>query len=57
MPKSLESFVQEIGRAGRRQTRAYCHLFLDESDYFMERNYILADEVEQESLNTIVNYL
>lgn len=29
MTKSLETFVQEIGRAGRRQTRAYCHLFLD----------------------------
>lgn len=54
MAKSLESFVQEIGRAGRRQSRAYCQLFLDESDFFMERNYILADELEESSMGTIV---
>ena len=29
MPKNLESYVQEIGRAGRDGERAFCHLFLD----------------------------
>jgi ATP-dependent DNA helicase Q4 len=45
MPKSIENYVQEIGRAGRRERRAYCHLFLDENDYITERNYIIADEI------------
>lgn len=29
MPKTFESFVQEIGRAGRDGLPAQCHLFLD----------------------------
>ena len=29
MPKSFESFVQEIGRAGRNGLPAYCHVFID----------------------------
>ena len=29
MPKSFESFLQEIGRAGRDGLPAYCHIFID----------------------------
>lgn len=29
MPKSFESYVQEIGRAGRDGEPAHCHLFLN----------------------------
>ncbi|CAB4065570.1 RECQL4 [Lepeophtheirus salmonis] len=29
MPSTLESYVQEIGRAGRDENESYCHLFMD----------------------------
>lgn len=30
MPKSFESLVQEMGRAGRDGNPAYCHVFINE---------------------------
>ena len=41
MPKSVENYVQEIGRAGRDGKLARCHLFLNNEDFFLIRRLIL----------------
>ncbi|XP_014242402.1 ATP-dependent DNA helicase Q4 [Cimex lectularius] len=33
MPSTFENYVQEVGRAGRDQKPAHCHLFLDEKKH------------------------
>lgn len=43
LPKSIESYIQEIGRAGRDGKIAYAHLFLRENDFHLERSFILSD--------------
>ncbi|NWY59136.1 RECQ4 helicase, partial [Chionis minor] len=39
MPKNFESYVQEIGRAGRDGEPAHCHLFLDPEVMFPQRGW------------------
>ncbi|XP_063828184.1 ATP-dependent DNA helicase Q4 [Ostrinia nubilalis] len=39
MPSSFESYVQEVGRAGRDSQKAYCHVFMNNSNN--DRNELL----------------
>jgi len=57
LPQTLENYVQEIGRAGRDGNKAYCHLFLNDDDYFKSRNIKYSESVEKNVVKAIVNKL
>ncbi|XP_059579651.1 ATP-dependent DNA helicase Q4 isoform X2 [Alligator mississippiensis] len=56
MPKTFESYVQEIGRAGRDGQPAHCHLFLDPEgrDLHELRRHIYADTVDFFTIKKLV---
>jgi RecQ family ATP-dependent DNA helicase len=54
MPKSLESYLQEIGRAGRNGAIAYCHLFLSQTDYIKHRSLCFGEGMDQSVLEKFV---
>lgn len=55
MPKSIENYVQEIGRAGRDGKLARCHLFLNNEDFFLIRRLILTDILDTQNALKLTN--
>ncbi|GLC60783.1 hypothetical protein PLESTB_001670400 [Pleodorina starrii] len=54
MPRSLEDYVQQAGRAGRNGKEARCYLFLDNQDYLRYRSLIFSTAAEVSAVETFL---
>lgn len=59
MPSSFESYVQEIGRAGRDGKVAQCHMFLraDKTDLYYQQRNIYASITERMYLKKLTEFI
>eukprot|EP01047_Picozoa_sp_COSAG01_P018048 COSAG01_NODE_969_length_12378_cov_41.649320_7_plen_172_part_00 len=48
LPASMEAYVQEVGRAGRDGSDAFCHLFLSTGDYMRRRSLASSDGLDKQ---------
>ncbi|KAH6571339.1 hypothetical protein BASA62_003924 [Batrachochytrium salamandrivorans] len=57
MPKSIEDYMQEIGRSGRNGEPSYCNLFLLQEDYVKHRSFAFSDGVDEAGIWRLLNLL
>ncbi|OAE33359.1 hypothetical protein AXG93_4123s1340 [Marchantia polymorpha subsp. ruderalis] len=55
MPRSLEHYVQETGRAGRDGKAANCHLFLDDNDFLKLRSLAHSEGVDEYAVGKVLS--
>lgn len=54
LPKSLENYSQEIGRAGRDGLPALCHMLVCEADRAVLENFVYGDTPQQSAIRALL---
>jgi ATP-dependent DNA helicase Q4 len=57
MPPSIEHFLQQVGRAGRDKKESYVHIFLNDDDFFVQRNQIYMEKLDKTNIVKFIEYL
>jgi len=57
MPKSLENYMQETGRAGRDGTQSYCDLFICPDDIATLENFSYGDTPTLNSVQGVIDFI
>ena len=57
LPKSLENYTQETGRAGRDGNAAFCELFACRDDLLVLENFVHGDTPSQEAVRRVLEQI
>lgn len=57
LPKSMENYAQEIGRAGRDGLNSSCEIFASQQDAITQANFTYGDTPSLESISPFVEHL
>ena len=57
LPKSLENYIQETGRAGRDRGASICEVLASPEDVTVLKNFIYGDTPEPAAIRSFLNYL
>jgi RecQ family ATP-dependent DNA helicase len=56
MPPNVEHFIQQVGRGGRDRKETFVHIFLNDEDYFIQRNMIYMENIDKSQIMKFLDH-